>query len=137
MVCPGESDSPTTGEAIDLPVHLLVRGGRSKRELDAQALVALLSRPLAHAFVEQAGAMPRQGVSSAFAFGKCFGIVLGVLAAVTVEEGAWRPKGERRGSIRALGIPTMRDLSGAVQRKVRTPPEPSFLMTTTSNRMPK
>jgi hypothetical protein len=46
--------APTCGEAVDMPVHLLVRGGTKKREVDIQGLVPLLSRPLDHAFVEQA-----------------------------------------------------------------------------------
>jgi hypothetical protein len=51
---------PSTGEAFDMPVHLLARGGRGKCEINAYELIRLLERPLDHAFVEQAGAMPRQ-----------------------------------------------------------------------------
>jgi crossover junction endodeoxyribonuclease RuvC len=72
----------STGEAVDLPVHVLTRGGKAKRELDVVQLVSILAlRRLTHAFVEQVGAMPGQGVSSTFAFGKTFGIILGVIAA--------------------------------------------------------
>src|SRR5215831_10231634 len=71
----------STGEAIDLPVHVLTRGGKQKREVDIAGLIAVLAlRRLTHAFVEAVGAMPEQGVSGVFAFGKCFGIVLGVVA---------------------------------------------------------
>ena len=50
---------PATGEAADLPVYLLTRGGKKKRELDVAGLIRLLAaRPLTHAFVEQVGAMP-------------------------------------------------------------------------------
>jgi hypothetical protein len=35
--------SPATGEAVDLPVHVLARGGCAKREIDVQSLVGLLS----------------------------------------------------------------------------------------------
>jgi hypothetical protein len=60
-------------------------GGKQKREVDIAGLVGLLdSRRISHAFVEQVGAMPRQGVSGVFAFGKCYGIILGVLVAQNI-----------------------------------------------------
>jgi crossover junction endodeoxyribonuclease RuvC len=75
----------STGEAIDLPVHVLMRGGKKKRELDIAGLIQILAvRQITHAFVEQAGAMPGQGVSSVFAFGKCYGVILGVIAARSI-----------------------------------------------------
>jgi len=75
----------SAGEAMDLPLHVLMRGGKTKRELDIVQLIGLLAlRPLTHAFVEQIGAMPGQGVSSTFAFGKAFGVILGVLAARSI-----------------------------------------------------
>jgi crossover junction endodeoxyribonuclease RuvC len=81
FMVPGDS----TGEAIDLPVHVLTRGGKQKRELDIVQLIQILAlRRLTHAFAEQVGAMPGQGVSSTFAFGKTFGIILGVIAARSI-----------------------------------------------------
>jgi crossover junction endodeoxyribonuclease RuvC len=75
----------STGEAVDLPVHVLTRGWKQKRELDIVQLSSLLARRwITHAFVEQVGAMPGQGVSSTFAFGKTFGAILGVLAARSI-----------------------------------------------------
>ena len=72
---------PATGKAVDLPVYLLTRGGKKKRELDVAGLIRLLvQHPLTHAFIEQVGAFPRQGVSGVFAFGKTYGTILGVLA---------------------------------------------------------
>jgi crossover junction endodeoxyribonuclease RuvC len=101
--------NPVTGEAIDMPVHLLTRGGKAKRELDIAGLVGILAahRP-AHAFIEQVGAMPGQGVSSVFAFGKGYGIVLGAFGAcgipiTLVSPAVWKralqvPKGAKDGS---------------------------------------
>ena len=61
------------------------RGGKTKRELDAHALARLIGdRRPGHAFVELVGAMPGQGVSSVFAFGKSFGVVIGVPAALGI-----------------------------------------------------
>lgn len=69
----------------DMPTLELKRGGKLKREIDARVLVRQLAavRP-GHAFVELVGAMPGQGVSSVFAFGKGYGIVLGIIAALGI-----------------------------------------------------
>jgi crossover junction endodeoxyribonuclease RuvC len=102
--------NPVTGEAIDLPVHQLVRGKKAKRELDIAGLAGILAahRP-AHVFIEQVSSMPGQGVSSVFAFGKGYGIVLGVLAAhgvpvTLVSPAVWK---------RALGVLRAKDASRA------------------------
>jgi crossover junction endodeoxyribonuclease RuvC len=109
---------PATGEAIDLPVHLLPRGGRKKRELDIAGLVGILaSRQLDHAFVEQAGAMPRQGIASTFAFGKIFGALLGVLVARSVPLTLVTPVRWKR----MLGVPKAKD--GARARASQLLPE--------------
>jgi crossover junction endodeoxyribonuclease RuvC len=68
-------------EVFDMPTLMLARGGRSKNEVDAHALARLLAQPIDHAFVEQVGAMPKQGTSSVFSLGKAYGLVLGILAA--------------------------------------------------------
>jgi crossover junction endodeoxyribonuclease RuvC len=100
----------TTGEAVDLPVHLLTRGGRNKRELDIAGLVGILElRRPEHAFVEQVGAMPEQGVSSVFAFGECFGAILGVLTALQIPLSLVPPATWKR----VLGVPKSKDGSGA------------------------
>jgi crossover junction endodeoxyribonuclease RuvC len=76
---------PSTVETVDIPTHLLVRGGKNKRELDIVQLISIFAvRRLTHCFIEQVGAMPKQGVSSVFAFGKAFGIVLGIVAARSI-----------------------------------------------------
>jgi crossover junction endodeoxyribonuclease RuvC len=66
---------------FDMPTLALARGGKSKREIDAHGLVDILSQRISHCFVEQVNSMPGQGVSSVFAFGKAYGLVLGILAA--------------------------------------------------------
>jgi crossover junction endodeoxyribonuclease RuvC len=80
-----DSNCPSIGEAIDIPVHLLTRGGKKKHEVDIAGLIGVLAqRSITHAFVESVGAMPGQGVSSVFAFGKTFGVLLGVIAARSI-----------------------------------------------------
>ena len=72
-------------EVLDMPVFLLSRGGKTKRELDTHGLVAILRNwVISHAFVEQVASMPGQGVSSVFAFGQAYGAMLGVLAATGI-----------------------------------------------------
>lgn len=73
-------DTKGTISINDMPVHALTRGGKNKREVDPHRLATLLSGPIGHAFIEQVGAMPGQGVSSMFSMGKTFGIIIGVLA---------------------------------------------------------
>ena len=108
---------PSTGTAFDIPTHQLTRGGKPKREVDIQCLLGLLSPGLEHAFVERVGAMPGQGVSSSLAFGKCGGIILGVLAALRVPVTEVPPAQWKR----ALGVPKAKD--GARARAGQLMPE--------------
>lgn len=65
----------------DIPTLELRRGGKAKREIDMHALAGMVRDCAIHrptVWVELVGAMPGQGVSSVFAFGKAFGLILGV-----------------------------------------------------------
>ena len=74
-----------TVETFDMPVHEVMRGGKTKRDVDGHTLADLLrAERLGHAFIEQVSSMPRQGVSGVFAFGKAFGVVIGVVCSVGV-----------------------------------------------------
>jgi crossover junction endodeoxyribonuclease RuvC len=72
-----------TFSVFPMPIHQLTRNGKNKREIDSIELARLVDvhGPHSIAIVELVGSMPGQGVSSSFAFGKGYGIVLGVLAA--------------------------------------------------------
>lgn len=64
----------------DMPVLALGKG-----EIDAHKLAAWLRlEHCEHAFIEDVHSMPEQGVASSFAFGKSFGVLIGVMAAVGV-----------------------------------------------------
>jgi crossover junction endodeoxyribonuclease RuvC len=78
-------DTTGTLAVVDMPVLAIERGGKSKREIDAAGLAELICqhRPDC-AIVERVGAMPGQGVSSMFSFGRSAGVVEGVLAALSV-----------------------------------------------------
>jgi crossover junction endodeoxyribonuclease RuvC len=99
-----DPNRPSTGEAVDLPVHQLARGGKAKRELDVAGLIEILTlRRLDHAFLEQVNAMPGQGVSSMFALGKGFGILIGAAQRIPltlVPPARWK---------RTLGVPKAKD----------------------------
>lgn len=86
-------DSDGALDLRDMPALAIQRNGKAKREVDAAILADMIEgftrdpfglRIEVAAYVEQVGAMPGQGVSSMFAFGQSFGVVLGVLAALEV-----------------------------------------------------
>lgn len=80
----------STGKLVhvfDMPSVEVVTGGKAKRRVSPEMLAAelrLYANQGAVAYVEQVGAMPGQGVSSMFAFGQAFGIVLGVMAGLAI-----------------------------------------------------
>jgi crossover junction endodeoxyribonuclease RuvC len=93
-------------DIADMPTLALSRGGKSRRELDAHALARLIDeRRPDHCFMEQVGAMPGQGVSSVFSFGKSFGVVIGALAALGVPYTLVAPVTWKR----ALQVPAAKD----------------------------
>lgn len=83
---------------FDMPSVEIITGGKAKKRVSPEMLAAelrLYADQGAVAYVEQVGAMPGQGVSSMFAFGQAFGIVLGVMAGLaiptqTVTPGKWK-----------------------------------------------
>jgi crossover junction endodeoxyribonuclease RuvC len=72
-------------EIIDMPTHELTRNGKAKRQISAVALAAIFReyKP-SHVVVEKVSAMPGQGVTSMFSFGRSFGLIEGILAAFEI-----------------------------------------------------
>lgn len=71
---------------VDMPVVEMIRNGKKKREVSAQMLAQFIrigERPEV-AVLERVNAMPGQGVTSVFSFGRSAGIVEGVLAALSI-----------------------------------------------------
>lgn len=77
----------------DVPTLVLPRGGKSKREVDIPRLWASTFLPYLpkgnekekiRVWIERVNAMPGQGVSSSFAFGKVYGILLGMIGALEI-----------------------------------------------------
>lgn len=69
----------------DMPVLALSRNGKAKNRIDHTELARImdsltLAGEVVHAFIEEVGAMPGQGVSSTFAFGFNTGSVVQAVA---------------------------------------------------------
>lgn len=81
-----EYDTETGTVTIhDMPTMEVTRNGKKKREVNAQLLSQVIAGAYAKkAVVERVGAMPGQGVTSVFSFGRSVGIVEGVLAAYDI-----------------------------------------------------
>jgi crossover junction endodeoxyribonuclease RuvC len=90
----------------DMPVVEIECGGKAKREIDVAALAARIRelRP-SHAILERVGAMPGQGVSSMFSFGRSVGQVEAMLAAIGIPVSYASPVVGKR----ALVVPAGKD----------------------------
>lgn len=99
-------------QVFDMPAVEIQVGGKAKRRVAPEMLASELRLYNVHgtvAVVEQVSARPGQGVSSMFAFGQAYGLVLGVLAGLwiptkTVTPSAWK---------RALKLNTGKDAARA------------------------
>jgi crossover junction endodeoxyribonuclease RuvC len=80
----------------DLPVHRVGTTNKKtlRAELDLHGLAELLAEhgPYSHAFIEQVGPMPKQGVTSMFRFGVSFGAIQGIVAAMGIPMTLVKPK---------------------------------------------
>ena len=68
---------------LDMPVLEIQRNGKIKKEVSPHGLANIFMAvgPVNHSVLERVGAMPGQGVSSVFSFGRSVGLVEDVLAA--------------------------------------------------------
>jgi crossover junction endodeoxyribonuclease RuvC len=70
---------------IDMPIVEIERSGKAKREISAAMLAGVIrSRGVQLGVIEKVGAMPAQGVSSMFQFGRSVGIIEGALAGLSI-----------------------------------------------------
>jgi crossover junction endodeoxyribonuclease RuvC len=107
--------------AIDLPIA----GEGAKRRLDAVTFASWLSSyGPTHAFIENARAMPRQGVTSMFRYGRVAGAVEGVVAAqliplTLVEPATWKRHlrlNSSKEDCRARALQLLPSAAGELQR---------------------
>lgn len=79
----------STLKVLDMPTRKVVRAGKTKRNINAIALGNAIDLFTAghdvRAYVEHVGAMPGQGVTSMFTFGRGAGVIDGVLGANMIE----------------------------------------------------
>ena len=88
---------------LDMPTHELTRNGKAKRQISASALAGIFTQhDPRHVIVEKVSAMPGNGATSMFSFGRSLGIIEGIIAAYNipvtyVTPGVWT-KGIGRGA---------------------------------------
>ena len=95
----------------DMPIFEVARGGKAKRrELDGQALHDLLTgQPIAHAFVEQAQAMPGQAAYATGVFFQSYGVILGLLIGLRIPYTIVHPRTWKK----TLSVPAGKDAARA------------------------
>ena len=72
-----------TLDVVDMPVMEILRNGKTKREISPTLLAnEIRQRRPSVAVLERVSAMPGQGVSSMFAFGRYLGMAEGAVAAL-------------------------------------------------------
>lgn len=105
----------TLHDVIDMPTLEVDSGKTKKRHISAAGLRDILvCYPTAHVVIEKVGAMPGQGVSSMFNFGRSAGIIEGVVAALrnphtyvtpaTWTKGVGRAAGKDASRMRAMEL---------------------------------
>jgi crossover junction endodeoxyribonuclease RuvC len=74
-----------TLDIVDCPTVEVKRNAKTKTEISPQMLAGIISsRSPSYAIIERVGAMPGQGVSSMFQWGRGVGMYEGVLAALQI-----------------------------------------------------
>jgi crossover junction endodeoxyribonuclease RuvC len=69
----------------DMPTFAVTKGKKIRREVDAVQMATIIaSHQPEHLILEQVGAMPGQGVTSMFNFGRSYGAVEGVVGALRI-----------------------------------------------------
>ena len=106
---------------MDMPTVEVTRNGKSKREV-SPALVAdmVAGKGIEKAFMERVSAMPGQGVSSMFSFGRSSGVVEGVLAAYEIPTTLVTPQAW----MKAMGVRAGKD--GSRERAMQLFPQYSM-----------
>jgi len=75
----------TLHDVVDMPTLEVDSGKTKKRHISASALRDILvCYPTAHVVIEKVGAMPGQGVTSMFNFGRSAGIIEGIVVGLKI-----------------------------------------------------
>lgn len=114
-------------DVFDMPADKVLTGKSKRTRVNAASVaVLLLSFPTAynpgdsmHVFIENVSSMPKEGVASAFAFGKACGIVEGAVAACGFSYTMVTPQTWKK----AVGMPRGKDKNAARRRAGQLFPE--------------
>ena len=80
-----DTELPGALAIADIPTVLVSHGRGRRREINEAMLASLLRRYEPDvAWLERVHSLPKQGVSSTFSFGVTYGVIRGVLAALSV-----------------------------------------------------
>lgn len=115
-----------TVEIHDTPTEQIVKAKGKKTDYlpaNMAALFRVYSHTIDHAFVEKVSAMPGQGVTSMFGFGKGFGIWQGVLAGLGIPYTLVIPQRWKKEIMEGLG-----DKEAAIGRALQLYPQVSELL---------
>jgi len=69
---------------LDMPTLTTKKGAKKRTNIDAYTLGRIIeadAHNFKHCYIEEVHSMPSQGISSAFNFGKGFGMLIGIIAA--------------------------------------------------------
>jgi crossover junction endodeoxyribonuclease RuvC len=91
-------------DIVDTPTHELTRNNKTKRQISASALAGIFTqhRP-DHVVVEKVTAMPGNGATSMFSFGRSFGLIEGIVGAYEIPATYVMPSVWTKGIGRGLG----------------------------------
>ena len=91
-------------DVVDMPTHELSRNGKAKRQIAAADLAGIFTQhDPRHVVVERVSAMPGNGATSMFSFGRSFGIIEGIIAAYNISVTYVTPGVWTKGIGRGLG----------------------------------
>ena len=91
-------------DVVDMPTHELSRNGKAKRQIAAADLAGIFTQhDPRHVIVERVTAMPGNGATSMFSFGRSFGIIEGIIAAYNISVTYVTPGVWTKGIGRGLG----------------------------------
>jgi crossover junction endodeoxyribonuclease RuvC len=91
-------------DIVDTPTHELTRNNKTKRQISASALAGIFTQHHPdHVVVEKVTAMPGNGATSMFSFGRSFGVIEGILAAYELPVTFVMPSVWTKGIGRGLG----------------------------------
>lgn len=94
--------------AVTWPTPVIKIDKKNKLNVPAMVTIIMDAKP-DHCFIEQVTAMPKQGVSSTFAFGMGYGIWLGILGTLQipytmVHSSRWKPAMGLRGQPKSASL---------------------------------